>query len=390
MSRRERIIVVAVAALLVGGTAYTLVTRLLLSPAGAWDERIADRTKELGDLKAETDRLRRHQPAPDTRSAAIAAAAREALAASSARTFGADVDRAGAIARKHLAGLAERSGLKDRNFSFNRDKPITRPKGAYTEIVWPVEIEGTLTEVTNFLFLVNAEPYLQRVEKVTITPDLGDGLVKLSLDYATLTVRAEAGETFPTTRPATDAAGGLSGVSLTSADRERYDSIASRDLFRPYVKRRPPPPPPTRRPPTRRPPSAPPTPRRPVPPTARYQVTGLAIWESETEIEVTDLKTSRTRTFKVGDDLEAGKVVGTIVLVDRRDLPMPDDPEMLSPCRVILKCGEDYWAVELGQALMNKRLLKPSELPDVLRGLVREPPATEAASVVSTDKRDRE
>ena len=105
---------------------------------------------------------------------------------------------------------------------------------------------------------------------------------------------------------------------------------------------------------------------------------------------MTDLKTSRTRTFKVGDDLEAGKVVGTIVLVDRRDLPMPDDPEMLSPCRVILKCGEDYWAVELGQALMNKRLLKPSELPDVLRGLVREPPATEAASVVSTDKRDRE
>jgi len=388
MSRRERIIVVVVAVMLVGGTAYTITTRLLLSPAAASDDRIAKRTEELADLKAEIDRLQRRRPKPDTRPAAVAAAAREVLAAASARTFGADVDRAGAIARKHLAALAERSGLGDRDFTFKRDKPIARPNGAFTEIIWPVDVEGSLTEVTHFLYLVNAEPYLQRAEKVSITPNLADGVVKLSMDYTTLVVKAEKGETFPTTRPATDATGGLAGVSLTSAGRERYDSIASRDLFRPYVKRKPPPPTRSRVATPRRPPRPTP-PRRPVPPTARYQVTGLPIWETDTEIEVTDLKTGRTRTFSEGEALEAGKVVGTIVMVDRRYLPMPDDPDTISPSRVILKSGEDYWAVELGQALMDKRLMKPSELPASLRRLGQTLPVKVESTAVVGDEGEK-
>jgi hypothetical protein len=50
-------------------------------------------------------------------------------------------------------------------------------------------------------------------------------------------------------------------------------------------------------------------------------------------------------------------------MVDYRPLPMPGNEALKSFSRVILKVGEEYWAVERGQTLAEKRRLVPEELP---------------------------
>jgi hypothetical protein len=49
--------------------------------------------------------------------------------------------------------------------------------------------------------------------------------------------------------------------------------------------------------------------------------------------------------------------------VDYRPLPSPRNPLLLSHSRVILKIGEEFWAVERGQSLAERRKLEPQEWP---------------------------
>ncbi len=54
-------------------------------------------------------------------------------------------------------------------------------------------------------------------------------------------------------------------------------------------------------------------------------------------------------------------------MIDYRELPKPEKPKLLSSSRVILKIGEDYWAVDLGQILTKKRRLEGQLVPQELR-----------------------
>ncbi len=84
-------------------------------------------------------------------------------------------------------------------------------------------------------------------------------------------------------------------------------------------------------------------------------------------MHVRDVQTGLLRVYGLGDDLAGGR----IAVIDYRPMPMPSKPEILSGSRVILQTGQEYWAVELGQSVNEKRLLTSEQLPEQLRAEVK-------------------
>ena len=161
--------------------------------------------------------------------------------------------------------------------------------------------------------------------------------------------------------------------NLDTPERRRYDAIAARDIFRPYVKRivePPPPPPPTR---VDDPPKVVETPK---PRRAEFFVCGLVTWDDgRQQVVIRNGSTGEVRDYKPGDKVEGAEVV----MIDYRPMPKAGNPNVDSPSRLILKIGQEYWAVELERSLSDKHLLKPDQLPPELR-----PPAASEPGVAAT------
>jgi hypothetical protein len=82
-------------------------------------------------------------------------------------------------------------------------------------------------------------------------------------------------------------------------------------------------------------------------------------------VHVRDVTNQKTFRYKLGDALAEG----TVVMVDYRPLPMPGNEGLQSFSRVIVKIGDEYWAIERGQTLADKRRLAPDQLPESLSKL---------------------
>lgn len=223
-----------------------------------------------------------------------------------------------------------------------------------------ISIRGRPSEVVNFLWLLKNDPYVHRVEDLALSPDPASGRMDMSLKYYTLLLDV------PT--PATVASQPVRQIArLSDPNRDGYDAILRRDVFRPYVPR------PTRvvrRPAAPadldpQPPTPAPTPSAAVDPASGVRVVGLPTWAGEPEVQVVDSRSSpaEVRKCTIGDRLGTG----TVVKVDYRPMPLPTDPKQSSPSRVILKIGSDYWAVELGQTLAEKHRLSTEDLPEDLK-----------------------
>jgi len=100
-------------------------------------------------------------------------------------------------------------------------------------------------------------------------------------------------------------------------------------------------------------------------------VTDLSEWGSKQDVGVAG-PTGQTKLYHPGDELAGGE----IIMVDVRAMPMPGKPKIDSPSRVIIKTGKEYWAVELGQQLSQKRRLSGDELPPSLRKETTTQPTT--------------
>ena len=141
--------------------------------------------------------------------------------------------------------------------------------------------------------------------------------------------------------------------TIESPERRTYDRLVARDLLRPYIKRAP---------------GAPgPGPGTPVAPSgpASLRVVSLSEWMGQPEVHVRDTATQQTLRYKLGDPLADG----TIALIDYRPLPMPGKEGLSSYSRVILKIGNEFWAIERGQTLADKRRLEPEQWPEALSKL---------------------
>lgn len=53
-------------------------------------------------------------------------------------------------------------------------------------------------------------------------------------------------------------------------------------------------------------------------------------------------------------------------MVDYRPMPLPGNAFLQSFSRVIIKIGSEYWAIDRGQTLADRRKLSTSELPSQL------------------------
>ena len=185
---------------------------------------------------------------------------------------------------------------------------------------------------------------------LSMKPELRKGEVALQVRYATLALEKATGPTAATTPIE------LPIATLDTEQRRAYTVITERDLFRPYIKRRPPKPRVSVRPPPKvsRPKAA---------PRDSFSIVGLPRWPAGEEVYVRNNRSGESRMYHIGDALAGGK----IVMVDYRLLPKPDKPGLLSSSRVVLKIGEAYWAVDLGQTLTKKRRLEGQLLPRKLR-----------------------
>jgi hypothetical protein len=344
MSGREKMLALVAGLAAVGFLGYLIADRVVLSRAADLERQAEALLGEIGELEA----LVARQPVYEKR-----------LARYAGRTFGSDEARATEEVREYLLRLLRRSGLDPtRDFALN---PFRRrvEKGVLAEIGCGITIAGPLERIVDFLYLLKEDPYLHRLENLSLARDTRSGRVKLTVHYLTLALKGEKAAALPA---ATVGEGALE-TSLDGEGRRRYDLITSRDLFRPYVPRPPEPVRTARAVPS--PPSAPPAPPPPPPgPEARYRVVGLPAVNGDPRIIVSDTATGQSRTYGVGDELAGG----LIVMVDYRPMPMPDRPEFLSSSRAVLRFGSDYWAVELGALLTERHRLGERDLPPRLAG----------------------
>ena len=189
----------------------------------------------------------------------------------------------------------------------------------------------------------------------------------LTMRYATLALTPVGSRALPTTQPANDPA---TVAQLFGPERKKYDAIAIRDLFRPFIARPAPPPPPPQQPVVQ--PSNPPPPPPPPPPEDTFmRLAGLPRWNDQAEALVVDNRNQQATSYKAGDTVAGVQVVR----IDYRPLPavappgQPADPNLviMTYGRVIVKKDGRYWFWDLGETLNQRHEMPVDQLPDDLR-----------------------
>lgn len=334
---REKLISISVGSGVILFVCYLMLNAMLLSPL----KTIGKNIREVeSDISSKEQRLNN-----------FSARARR-LTKLAENTFGSDPSYASEQILARIVEVVQLSGLDSRSMTI---KPFsgTGKKDYYREVGWSLTVPGSLPKIINLLYLLQEEPYLHRVENLSLAPGK-DGQVELKLNYQSLVLpparnkKAFEPGTFVSTAEAAD---------LGSDSRRAYDAIITRDLFRPYKRHVPPPPPPR---PTPSPPARMSTPTPPV-----QRLVGLPAWGSPSEVQLLDPRSGKVTTLTVGDPL----IEGRIEMVDYREMTYGNDPQVFSPSRVIVSVDGEYWAVDLGQDLSAKRKLTQDELPENLKNL---------------------
>ncbi len=340
MNRREKILAVVVGSILGVAILYGLINRMVLSRGRELSDQARSIGKTVKNLEAENMRLTRY---------------RGLFADFRDRSFDDNPPRASVLADTTIKQLAKQAGLGQSDYTVGSFAERREAK-AYRELLCTITGTSSLERITNFLYLLGRDTHLHRITHLSLkrrAEGKGRTKVSFSLRYSTLVFYGNIPVSVPSRFTATNPA---EAVGLNTPEREIYNVIASRDIFSPYV-----------RPVVRHRPAPRPQPRTqpelPTPQFGRLVVTGLPAVAGRQEVHVAIPGQDIEKVLKVGDSLEIGK----IVMVDYRLMPMPGKPHLISQSRVILKAGKNYWAVERGQRLDQRRLLRPEELPEELR-----------------------
>lgn len=358
--RHQRLILAIAGGLVAVGMLYGLVDKLLISPSAALDQEAVRLRGQINDVTKANKKKGQYE-----------AHIKEATTQMMGGTETQASERLSAtvqalIAKTNVVGPA--TPLKP------------APVGVgnfYKDIGQSLKLRGSLSQVVDFLYLLDNQPFLSRIDALELTRNPSSNVVELSATFRALIPDARNKDKLTTvaSMPSTEPA--ETEEDPHDTDRRKYDAIVSRDLFRPYVKRivePTPPPAPTPTPPPQE------TPKQPSPPPETdYRLTGLPRWSiGGEEIILADPGDGSLRHFKLNDRVGSAR----IVFVDYREMPKPDNPKLLSYSRMILRSGQEYWSVEIGQRLSDKRPLKPEQLPPDLRKATSRPagsPSTQAA-----------
>ncbi|MDP6542499.1 MAG: hypothetical protein QGH60_00825 [Phycisphaerae bacterium] len=343
MNNREKILAIITGGIICVIVLGAFINGLFLSPSGTLDNSIRKAKKSLADLAKTAKSLKSNK---------------DHLEDLAARTFGRDDDEVRAATFGYLMAALDRSGLTSEGKGVNAGH--TKSSGDLRETAWHVVKSGKMEHILNLLYMLEEDTVLHRIENLAISPRERDGPFRVEFDYVALSLVAKKGPQFAKTRPADMKL----AIDMKSERRKRYNVIPERDIFRRYIKYVAPPKPPVvvkAKPPVRK--ADPPKP--PAGPKPRYRICGLPMFRGAPEIWVVNEidKTGAVHKYKEGEKLMGWK----IVMVDYRQLPDPDKPELLSPARVIVRIDSDYWAIEGNQYVNAKRILKGPDLPPALR-----------------------
>ncbi|RPI63371.1 MAG: hypothetical protein EHM48_02580 [Planctomycetaceae bacterium] len=280
--------------------------------------------------------------------------------------------------RKRLDDIAEKCGLEGQSKGSGRPnaspdwKPVAAsplpknsPKDKDVQLGWAITARGRLDQVTDFLYMLENEPYLHRLENLKITPK--DGKLDISVTFLTLALAPSSSGRSPATMP-----DNIPFADLKNRKPE-YAAIVARDLLRPYV----PKPAEVVRPPevVVAPPPNNPTKPPPPPPVATFRLVGLPNWGDDQEVSLRNNLSSEMKYVKVGQKFAGAE----IVMVDYRSLPRPDNKDVMSYGRLIQKIDSTYFSTELGQNVTDRREMKTTDLPSELQKPTTAPAGTTTA-----------
>jgi hypothetical protein len=333
MSKREKILAVLVGGIVVvfgGGFGLRAI----------WMKPIKEMDRKTAGLREKLDKVRAERRA--------FFAAEDAVKKYGQRAYSDELDKASAKSGEMLTKTILQSGLPESEFSRLPVGP--RKLAGANEIGWSVQGEGKLQRVIDLLFLLQESPYLHRVDGLVVSPGETAGYVRVRFRYLTLVMEPA---------PMVDPIDLKPKYTLESPERIIYNTIITRDILRPYVKRQP-----TMKPGAPGQPGTPPTPGTPPGPES-FRIVSLSEWMGEPEIHVRDQINQRTLRYKAGDNLAGG----TVVMVDYRRMPMPGSVGLESYSRVIVKIGGDFFAIEHGKTLADKHKLPPNDWPEQLAKL---------------------
>ncbi|MCC5828010.1 MAG: hypothetical protein JJU36_01055 [Phycisphaeraceae bacterium] len=269
-------------------------------------------------------------------------------------TFSKDVREAAALSRQRLVELLQRTMLEVRLNPLDNET-IDRAAGDVA-VGWSITTRGRLENIHDFLFLLQNDPYVNRLENIRITPVARSPEYNLTLRYQTLVMPSAIA------RPATEP---LPFASLEDHRRDEHWQLVSRNIMRPFLARPPPPPPPPPQPEQPQQAQQPPPPPPPPQPTARPEFLLVGIFEHPQGVDISfkNTQTQRVTTMQIGDRLAGGE----IVMAELRWRPDPRDENNQRPSRVIVRIDDSYWAIDLSMILRDRYRLTPDRLPEDLR-----------------------
>jgi hypothetical protein len=274
-----------------------------------------------------------------------------------------------------VQGLLDACRLGDRMKSA---QPISAKnvEPCYREVGLAIQVKGRLGQIVNFLYLLDAQTFIHRIDKIILNRDAGSGEVDLTVNYSTLVFNSKD-KKVPTTLPSSQP---FIQLQLDTDLRKSYNAIVSRDLMRPFVKRIIDPAQPAAEAKKTTPPDGVSSPAQ-----AGYRLCGLARWQdgSEDITFVNPADQGDMRQVKIGQSIGNAEVV----MMDFRPMPLTsessgdasgDSPPLMSTGRLIVKVDQKYYAIEVGQRLADKHQLQAEQLPMELR-------APESQPVTATD-----
>ena len=271
------------------------------------------------------------------------------------RTLATDPSEALSLSRSRLVDMLEQADLPVQLTRIDPER-VDRHADNLT-VGWSVSTRGRLAQIHRFLYMLGADPYLGRIENMTLRAQPRGVEYTLSLRYLTLVLR-NAGREAPSQ---------LTPVPV--ADDERYRqswALVSRNIFRPFLPR---PAPPPREPRQAEQPQPQPQQRQPEPEQPRPRPTHVLSSLTETpkgyDIVVRSVIDGRTSfsDYSIGDRLGGGR----IVMVEVRWREDPNHEQRYSPSRVILDIDGDYWAIEIDQPLTRRYRIASDRLPEALQ-----------------------
>ena len=269
------------------------------------------------------------------------------------RTFATDPADALAISRSRLVEMLEHADLPVQLTRIDAER-VDRQADNLT-VGWSVSTRGRLAQLHRFLYMLQADPYLSRIESMSLRAQPRSVEYTLTLRYLALVLRDAGREAPVQLAPVPQPEGELYRQSWT---------LVSRNVFRPFLPRPAPPPPEPRQ---AEQPRSQPQQRQPEPeqPRPTHVLSSLTETPKGYDIVVRSVIDGRSSfsDYSIGDRLGGGR----IVMVEVRWREDPHEQQRYSPSRVILDIDGDYWAIEIDQPLNRRYRIASDRLPEALQ-----------------------